>query len=54
MTKNFKLSYLAEFVVDGPGDQCRFADPGVSKEHDAAQLPAAVAAVHPHREEESH
>ena len=47
-------SYLAEFVVDGPGDQCRLADAGVSQEDDAAQLPAAVAAVHPHREEESH
>ena len=54
MTNDFKLPYLAEFVVDGPGDQCRLADAGVSQEDDAAQLPAAVAAVHAHREEESH
>ena len=43
-------SYLAEFVVDGPGDQRGLAHPGVSEEDHAAQLPAAVAAVHPHRE----
>ena len=45
-------SYLAEFVVDGPGDQRGLAHPGVSEEDHAAQLPAAVAAVHPHRERE--